>query len=151
MKTFLRNLCLALAGTSMAAGADLTSSGDWLESVNASNLIAGAGSDLQPLQSMAGVTILNVGNAPGNWRVKARRSAGQWNGNITVWVRRTSDGSGSGTIGGGTTFVELGATDVDLFSGTLNRGNISLQFKVTGLNRTVPPDTYTSSIIFSVQ
>ena len=33
----------------------------------------------------------------------------------------------------------------------LDRGNISLQFKLTGLNRTVSPDTYSSSLIFTVQ
>jgi hypothetical protein len=152
MKTSLRNLVLALTCAGAASAADLTSTGDWIESVNASNLVSGAGSGFPgAFQSVSGTTVLSVGNAPGNWRVKARRSPGNWNGNLTIWVKRTSDGSGSGTIAGGEAFVEVGATDVEIFSGTEARSNISLQFKLTGLTCDASPDTYTSSIIFTVQ
>jgi hypothetical protein len=152
MKTSLRNLLLVLSCVGVASAADLSSTGDWTENVNASHLTAGAGSNLPAaFQSVSGTTVLSIANAPGNWRVKARRGSGNWNGNLILWVKRTSDGSGSGTISGGDTFVELGATDAEIFSGTEARGNISLQYKLTGLTSGVAPDAYTSSIIFTIQ
>jgi hypothetical protein len=152
MKTSLRHLFFALACAVAASAADLTSTGDWTENVNASYLVSGAGSDLPAaIQSISGTTVLSIANAPGSWRVKARRSPGNWDGNLGVWVKRSSDGSGSGTIAGGEVFVELGATDVEIFSGSGARSSISLQFRLTGLTCGASPDTYTSSIIFTVQ
>src|SRR5688572_16101177 len=107
MKTSLRNLILVLSCVGVASAADLSSTGDWTENVNASQLVAGAGSGFpNSFQSVSGTTVLSIANATGNWRVKARRSSGPWNGNLILWVKRTSDGSGSGTIAGGETFLE---------------------------------------------
>ena len=141
---------LALSGASQSA--DLTSGGDWVASVTAANLVSGAGSDLQAqFESVSGVTTLTITNVSGAWSLRARRSGSQWHGDVTAYVKRTSDGSGSGSISGGTAYVALASTDTEIFSGSGARGSISLQFKLTGLSKTVSPATYLSSIIFTVQ
>lgn len=152
----MKNICwktllvLALAGNIQSA--DLTSSGDWVASVSAANLAAGAGSDLQTqFESISGVTTLTISNAPGEWSLRARRNGTQWNSAVAVFVKRTSAGSGAGSITGGGGYVEVTATDSEIFTGSGPRSGVSLQFKLTGLSKKVSPSTYLSSIIFTVQ
>lgn len=150
MKASLHKLLLLLALPGLAQGADLTSIGDWVESITAANLVSGAGSDVQSqFESVSGVTSLTISNAPGAWTLRVRGSGGH--GDVTVLVKRTSGGSGSGSISGGTAYQELTGSDAELFSGTDARSGIPLQFKLTGLSRNVAPATYLSSIIFTVQ
>jgi hypothetical protein len=70
---------------------------------------------------------------------------------MRLFVRRASAGNGAGSIAGGEAFVEVGDTDVELFSGSGDRSNISLQLRAQGLIRTVPPGNYSSSLVFTVQ
>jgi hypothetical protein len=144
-------LLLILFGQ-FAHGANLTSMGDWVETITATNLVAGAGSNLQPqFESISGVTILAISNAPGPWTLRARLSGTGGHGDVSVQVKRTSTGGGAGSIDGGTAYIELSGLDSEIFSGTESRESISLQFKLTGLSCRVSPDTYLSSIIFTVQ
>ncbi|MEN3370008.1 MAG: hypothetical protein V7609_2151 [Verrucomicrobiota bacterium] len=141
---------LLLLDASQAA--DLSSIGSWSESLTAANLVSGAGSDLQnQIESVSGVTALTISNAPGPWSVRARLSSSQWNSNFTLFVRRSSAGSGSGTISGAEGYIEITGSDSEIFSGSENRGSISLQFKLTGLAGNISVATYLSSIIFTVQ
>ncbi len=152
MKSSLLQLLSLFALTSLTHGADLTSSGDWFESISAANLLAGAGSNLQPnFESVSGVTMLTISDASGPWTLRARLAGGGGHGDVTVSVKRTSGGSGSGSISGGTAYLALTGSDAELFSGSENRSSLSLQFKLTGLSPAVSPATYLSSIIFSVQ
>jgi opacity protein-like surface antigen len=151
MKTSLLPLLTILLLAAFAPAADLTSIGDWTESINASALVSGAGSDLQPqFESVAGVTTLTISNAPAAWTLRVRLAGSGGHSDVTVHVKRASGGSGSGTISGGTAYQALTGSDAELFSGTSDRGSISLQFKLTGLTRKVSPATYLSSIIFTV-
>lgn len=152
MSLLARATLLLILLSHFAQCADLTSMGDWAETVTATNLVAGAGSDLQPqFESISGVTMLTISNSPGPWILRARLSGTGGHGDVTVQVKRTSTGSGTGSIDGGTTYTELTGLDSEIFSGTESRGSISLQFKLTGLSCHVSPDTYLSSIIFTVQ
>lgn len=126
--------------------------GDWVETIGASKLVAGAGSDLQPqIESVSGATILTISNAPGSWILRARFSGTGGHPDVSVQVKRTSTGSGAGRIDGGTTYTELTGLDAEICSGTESREGIALQFRLTGLSCHVSPDTYVSSIIFTVQ
>lgn len=152
MKSNLWKILLTLTLSGTIQSADITSSGDWVASISAANLASGAGSDLQAqIESVAGVTNLTITNVTGAWSLRARRNGSQWAGAVSVYVKRTSDGSGSGAISGGGGYVELTGTDAEIFSGSGARSGISLQFKLTGLTRKVSPATYLSSIIFTVQ
>ncbi len=135
-----------------APGADVSSIGSWTESIDSGDLVAGAGSNLvSQYESVSGTTTLDVSNtAGGAWRVLARRSSGTWHGSFRLSIRRSSDGSGSGSVQGGTTYMELGTLDTEIFTGGGERNGIALQLKLTGMSTSVPPDTYSSGIIFTV-
>ena len=152
MKTLFRIILALLAFAPADQAADLVSSGDWTETITASNLVSGAGSNLQSqLQSMAGVTSLTISNAPGSWTLRVHRTGSPWAGEVALFVKRTSAGSGSGSIAGGESFVEVTASDVEIFNGSEARSNVALQFKLTGLSVGVSPANYLSSIVFTVQ
>lgn len=144
-------LLLILLGH-LAQGADLTAMGDWTETITATNLVTGAGSDLpSQFESISGVTVLAISNAPGPWTLRARIAGAGGHGDVIVQVKRTSAGSGTGSVEGGTTYTALNGLDTEIFSGTESRESISLQFKLTGLSCRISPDTYLSSVIFTVQ
>ncbi|MBV9658609.1 MAG: hypothetical protein JO295_10905 [Verrucomicrobia bacterium] len=135
------------------AVAEIMVSQSWLLTTNAANLVSGAGSDLErQFESAAGNTTLSVTNIPssGTWRVFARRADGVWNGNFAFYVRRTSSGSGSGTIAGGDSYVEVTNTDTEFFSGTADRNTIAIQSKLSGVSKNLAPNTYTTAVIFTV-
>ena len=138
--------------TNAGHAADLTALGNWTETLTASNLVSGAGSDLQnQLVSVAGVTTITISESAGAWTLRARRSSSQWNDNFALFVKRTSSGSGSGSISGAEGYVEITGSDAEIFSGSESRSSISLQYKLTGLATNVSAATYLSSIIFTVQ
>lgn len=140
-----------MLSTTALPAADLIATGGWTETVDASDLSGGAGTDLNGVyESGPGATTLTVSAAPGTWRIRARRVEVSWDSRLTVWVKRVSDGSGSGTIAGGSSYVQLGTTDTEIFSGTEDRNNISLQYKVTGLSKNIQPGTYLTDIVFTV-
>lgn len=152
MKKICCSLIVFLGLAATAAAADLTSSGDWTETVDSSDLVAGAGTDLVgQYQSVEGNTTLNVATtAGGNWRITARRADNTWHNQFTLWIKRSSDGAGSGTIIGGSTFIEVTGLDTELCSGQADRSNVGLQFKLTGMSVGVSPALYSTGIIFTV-
>ncbi len=152
MKSILRLLlaCLALAWRSPAA--DLVTDGNWVESINGSDLVSGAGSDLKSqFESVSGVTSLTISNAPGAWSLRVQCAGSGGHKDVTVYVKRSSSGTGPGSISGGTAYMALTGSGAELFTGTEARSGISLQYKITGLSRRVSPATYLSSITFTVQ
>lgn len=152
MKTILGNSIAIFAFCAACYSADLTSVGSWVETITAANLVAGAGSNIQSqIESIPGVSSLTVSNSPGTWTVRARLSGSQSYESVSVYVKRCSSGSGGGSISGGTAYVQLSGSDTEIFSGSEPRSSITLQFKLTGLTRNIPPATYLSSIIFTVQ
>jgi hypothetical protein len=151
MKKICFSLLSVLLFAAVPRAADLSSMGDWSETINATNLIAGAGSDLtSQYESTTGTTTLTISSVPGSWHVKVRRSDATWHLNFTLWVKRTSDGSGSGAISGGTSYVEASSMDTEIFSGSGERSNITLQYKLTGMSKNVSPSNYSASAIFTV-
>ena len=141
-----------LAFAIAAPAADVSSIGNWTETVDASDLIAGAGSNVtSQYESVSGSTILAIVNtAGGSWRVLARCSADVWHDNLTLSLRRTSDGSGSGTILGGSGYVQLSSLDTEIFSGIGDRSSVAVQFRLTGMSKDIFPNTYNSGITFII-
>lgn len=148
----LRGFALLLVLAITAPGAEISSIGSWTKTVDANDLIAGAGSEVaSQYESMSGTTSLDIVNtAGGSWRILARRSDGTWHPSFTLTVRRTSDGSGSGSILGGASYVEITTLDTEIFTGTGDRSGVGLQFRLTGMSKSVSPYTYSSGIIFTV-
>ena len=133
---------------------DITVSGSWTETVNASDLLAGAGSDLNgTYTSNSNQASINIYNTPGYneaWRVDVRRSDTSWPGGFTLNTRRTSSGSGIGFITGGTTYRAVGTSNAYFFNGDYDRSNVAIQFQVTGMSVQVPPATYSTTVVFTV-
>ncbi len=126
--------------------------GSWTKIVGSGDLIAGAGSDLAAqYESVSGTTSLDITNAAGGaWRIFARRASGTWDPAFRLSIRRTSDGSGSGSVQGGASYVELSTLDTEILTGVGDRSGIALQLKLSGMSRKVSPNTYSSGIIFTV-
>jgi hypothetical protein len=149
--TMLRGLALlrTLAAVTLGA-ADISSSGNWTEMIDASDLVAGAGSDVaSQYESGSGTATLTISNTAGaSWRILARRSDGTWHNNFVLSVRRTSDGSGSGAVIGGSSYIQLSTLDTEIFSGSGDRSSIAVQYKLTGMSKNVSPNLYSSGITF---
>ncbi len=151
--TILRRLLLLLAAPVATWSADVSSSGNWMKTIDAGDLVAGAGSDVTGQHdSSSGIATLTISNTAGaSWRIFARRADGTWHDSFALFVRRTSDGSGSGSITGGGGYAELSTLDTELFSGSGDRANVAVQYRLTGMSKTVTPDLYGSGVIFTLQ
>ncbi len=88
--------------------------------------------------------------ARGAWQLNAKRSDSLWDGDYSIFIKRTSDETGPGTISGGSAYVELSTFDTQIFTGTDNRSDISIQYKLTGMSKNISPDTYITSVIVTV-
>lgn len=125
--------------------------GDWSETINALDLQAGAGSDLiSSYQSAADVATIDITGTTGNWDVDVKKVDSNWHGNFNLYVQRTSDGSGPGTIAGGTSYQEVTDTDAMFFWGQRTRANIELQLQLTGVSVQVAPDTYATAVYYTI-
>ncbi|WP_428653380.1 hypothetical protein [Runella sp.] len=92
-----------------------------------------------------------------NWKVFVKKQDATWNSNLTVWVRKTGDGTGIltpvlGTISpnGATSFIQLTATNQEIFTGFSNRFNVPIQYEIRGLSVLIPASSYSTSVIFTV-
>jgi hypothetical protein len=138
-----------------AEALDLSTTGGWTETINELDLVSGAGSDLiDTYESATDATSMTISSCTGdtdNWQLLVRRidHAG-WYGDFTLYVKRTSEGEGTGSISGGLSYIEITTTDTQLFSGAGDRSNISIQYKLTGMSINVLPDTYSETITFTV-
>jgi hypothetical protein len=153
-RAFILLVPLLLTGIK-AQAIDIAAAGGWNESVDQSDLISGPGSELiQVYESAAGGTVLDVSSCiddSDNWRIDVRRiDDGSWPGDLVLYLRRTSDGSGGGSISGGLSYVEVSTTDTELFSGTGNRTGINLQYRLTGMSTSVSPDDYSQTMVFTL-
>jgi hypothetical protein len=137
-----------------AEAIDISAAGGWSETINASDLQAGAGSNLiSTYESVTGATALTISNTTGNsdnWKVDVRRTDTTWYINFHLYVKRTSDGTGGGSISGGLSYIEITATDSQFFSGAGNRSGVNLQYELTGMSLSVPPNTYTTTVTYTV-
>ncbi|MCK4428014.1 MAG: hypothetical protein KAW16_05995 [candidate division Zixibacteria bacterium] len=138
-----------------AEAIDLSATGGWTETVDETDLVSGAGSDLiDTYESATDATTMTIYNCTGdtdNWQIKVRRiDEGGWHQDFTLSVKRTSDGNGNGSVSGGLSYIEITTTDTELFSGAGNRSNISIQYKLTGMSINVSPDSYSKTIAFTV-
>lgn len=141
---------LALAAPGRAT--DLTATGDWARTIGAGDLQAGAGSDLvETYESAEASALLAISNTGGAvWRVDVRRTDTTWHGNFALLLRRTGDGMGGGPISGGAAYQAIGETNAEFFSGTGDRTNIPVQFELAGMSVQIPPNTYVTTITYTV-
>jgi hypothetical protein len=144
----------AVALATPAWGIDLSLVGAWSEPIGASDLVSGAGSDLadayESTVDEVVITIATTTGAGDNWRVDVRKSDTNWPSSFKLWVQRTSDGTGPGSITGGTTYQQVTGSDASFFSGAGDRSNVDVRVKLTGASVSELPDTYVASLIYTV-
>ncbi len=133
----------------------IATSGSWSLTVDASDLSAGAGSDLVNSQTSSStqgsIDISGTTGSSDNWRVDVKRVDTTWDSDFTIYVRRTGDGTGDGSITGGTTFQEVTTTDASFFSGSGDRTGINVEFMIEGFSvSTIPVDVYDTAITYTI-
>ena len=139
-------LGLIAAGEKGEAAEVITVTGSWSETIDASDLVAGAGSDLIGIyESNSDQIVLDIDVGRGNFRVDVSKINTNWHSDFQLYVRRTSDGTGDGEISGGTSYQEITDTYQSFFTFKKDRTGINLQLKLCGVSVQVAPDTYTTT------
>ena len=155
MKKGIRYLLSALLPLLLCSGVCwaivITVTGNWAETIDASDLQAGPGSDLfGTYESASNVGVIDISSTAGNWALNVGKANTNWHANFHLYVKRTSNGSGSGTITGGTAYQEITDSDLPFFNGSDDRSGINVQLKLDGVAIQVPPDTYTTTVWYTV-
>jgi hypothetical protein len=160
-------ICLMLLffipGTVFAADIALDSSFDswtWVSAINSTNLTAGTGSDLTSTYDSAEdqlkITITNTSGNP--WTVTARISTNDLPTDASLWVARTSNGTG-----GDSSYIDSSPVDIDQFvevptsgsvtfiTGSRDQTSIPVRIRLSGitLNKT-SPGNYAPKISFDI-
>lgn len=129
----------------------ITVTGSWSETIDESDLQGGAGSDLiDTYESAANAGIIDISATIGDWGLDVKKVDTNWHGDFHLYAKRTSDGTGSGSISGGDTYQEVTNTDASFFSGNDDRSNVDIQLQLTGVSIQVPPDIYTTTVYYTV-
>ena len=146
-------ICLVafLAAAAHAAPVGINVIGNWTLTVGPSDLIAGAGSNLiSTYESSPSQVSVSITNATAAWGVTVKFQGPHWDNSLHLWVRRTGDGGGAGTIQSGTAYQELDNPGAAFFAGTLDRTDIPVQLMVTGVSVQLLPDTYSATVTYTV-
>lgn len=129
---------------------DIAATGGWNETINSSDLISGAGSDLTgTYQSTTNATVISVMNTPGGntWRVDMQRIDSTWHGNFTLYIKKNTT---AGKLSGGNTYTEIRTTADTFFNGKGPFPTINCQYRLAGMSVNVPPNTYTTTVTFTI-
>jgi len=151
--TILAILFFSLGCEAAWAQVSIATSGSWSRTVDASDLVSGAGSDLaSSYESSAGAITLTVSGTTGGtdaWRIDVKKVDVSWISALLVYFRRTDSGSG-GSVSGGTAYQQITDADLSFFSGAGDVSAIGLQAEVGGVSVAVPPATYSTTVYFTV-
>jgi len=134
-----------------AENLNISASGSWFLSVDQSNLISGVGSALQSTyQSPPDTTLIDIeADKKTSWTVYVRRIP--LPNPLTIYVRRTSDGRGKGTIEGGENFVPLGEGYTMLLRGRGQKKDITIQYRLRGVSISISQGLRDFQIIYAVE
>lgn len=154
-RSFLFFILIAFTPVLLSAGS-VDANGSWTETIRSTNLTAGAGSDLSATYTspadQASVDITLTTEAADQWRVDVKKSDMNWHADTHLFIRRSSDGSpgmSGATISGGTSYMEVTDVDQAFFSGSGDRLNAGIQFRLTGFSVQVPPGSYSTTVILT--
>ena len=155
-------LCLALmvliADYAFAPPLRIRITGSWTFTIDQNDLTLGAvgGGDLNATYTTSGASNLSVtlsGVTPDTqpWRVDIRRTDSVWSASWILSAKRITDGTGPGTISGGTTFLAITTTDQQFFSGSGDRSSVDVQLQLSGIStQTVEAQVYTTTMTWTL-
>ena len=144
-------LSLLLAGAVQAAG--ITVVGHWFETIGVEDLTAGAGTDFRPaIENEALPTTVTIANTQGAaWMLWARCRDSSLPAAVSLAVRRTTDGSGDGSISGGMDYLQLTDYEQVLASGVGDRSGIGLRLRLSGVSISQGPGAHGCTLDYRVQ
>jgi len=148
---FLNPILLTIPLHLSAENLKISTSGSWSLSIDQSNLISGGGNNLQSTyQSQPDATLIDI-KADKNslWTVYVKRIP--LPNHLTLYVRRTSDGRGKGSIEGGENFIPLGEGYTMLFRGRDERKDVTIQYRIEGISISISPGLRDFQIIYTVE
>ncbi|MBN1697933.1 MAG: hypothetical protein JW881_10505 [Spirochaetales bacterium] len=149
MKQFLivALFMVILAGTVFSSG--IMAFGDWQETVDESDLTGGAGSDVTDTYESASnqTSILITGMNNKNWQVTVDRTDTSWYTDLVIEARRTDSSS---EVSGGTTYQIITTSPAVFFTGRNNKLGISIQYRLGGVNLSIPADTSSATITYTL-
>lgn len=147
---------LSLYGGVAHADLEISAEGSWTPRVDDGDLAGAAGSDVASTYTSDPEDLtLSVSGATGAsdaWRVEVRQELSPWwDSDLTLEIRRVGDGSGSGSVDGGTGFQTLGQSDAVFFTGEGDRASIQIQLRLSGVSVSdIPPEVYLSEITYTL-
>ena len=158
-KWLLLIIILFLSGAQELYGqATITARGNWRKRVRA-NQITEAGNDFpNTYESSTTKGRIRVRKTPTSelfpWRVDVRGDIVTWDNRLTMYARRTDNGTAitpGATITGGTVYQQITNTDQSFFSGTGSIRNIHIQYKITGVSVVIPAGVwYEKTVVYTV-
>jgi len=88
------------------------------------------------------------------WSVSVNKNDTRWNNQVKVFVRRTSsgtsNGNGSGSVYGGLNYIQINNLSSTFITGNKKMSNIDIQYKITGVDVTLPADDYYTDIVYTL-
>lgn len=109
-----------------------------------------AGNDISSIYTTSSALINLTVRSGGNYRITVRKEDTNWDNQLSFYLRRTGNGSGRGTILGGTNFIELDNFSQTFFEGTFTRTSVPIQYEFRNLSVLVPATGHTSAVIYTI-
>ncbi len=132
----------------------ISMSGGWSKTVNALDLQGGPGSDfIDTYESASDAISIDISGTTGdsdNWRVDVKKIDTEWHASLHYYVKRTADGSGTGSISGGGAYQEVTDTYQSFFNGSGDRNGIDAQLRISGVSTQLNIDTYSTTVYYTV-
>jgi hypothetical protein len=154
LKRIVRYIIPALLASCVCGGEicwalSITALGSWSETIGVPPPIAG--NDLpNTSESDSAAVSITITATIGNWGLNVKKINSHWHDNLHLHIKRTSDGTGSGSISGGTSYQEVTDIDLPFFNGKGDRSNVNVQLELTGVSIQVPPDVYSATVYYTV-
>jgi hypothetical protein len=137
----------------------VTVTGSWTVTVP-SSLITDAGMDYtQTFISATNQSLLDfkTGLAP-SYTIFVQKMDTDWHPNLSLWIKRTGQGNGSGgrtiPMTGGENFMQVTNSPQPFFydasNSTHNRNNVPIQYQIQGLSVIIPVKSYSTTLMFTI-
>jgi len=147
---FIVSMGLICLTATQTAALDITITGSWTEFIDKDDLTNGVGTNLTGTYTSATnanlVTVTGALSSSDAWQVTIRRIENTWDSRLQISARRTSGGTGSGSISGGQAYIQVTTSDQTFFTGTGNRSDIRVQLRLTGASLQITPNQYSATI-----
>lgn len=109
-----------------------------------------AGSDINSIYSTSQALINLTVRSSGNFAITVRKEDTNWDNQLSFYLHRTGNGTGRGTIFGGTNFIRLDNFEQTFFEGRFTRSSVPIQYEFRNLSVLVPADGHTSAVIYTI-